>query len=158
MKKYIGTKQISAKPMNRLEYNIYRGWDLPDDENGSDEGYLVEYLDGGKSNDDRHKGYISWSPTEQFENAYQNSGNMSFGHAVELLKSGAKIARTGWNGKGMWLRHVSPYNDAHFRIEETPEAEGTLLPYIGMKTADNGFIPWLASQADVLAEDWCIVE
>jgi hypothetical protein len=70
MKDYIGTKLIKAKPMNRLEYNNYRGWDLPADEDGSDEGYLVEYVDGGKSNHPDHAGYISWSPVRVFGAAY----------------------------------------------------------------------------------------
>lgn len=67
---YVGTKVVEATPMNRAEYNTYRNWDLPSNEDGSDEGYLVEYTDGGKPNDDRHEGYISWSPKEQFDNAY----------------------------------------------------------------------------------------
>jgi len=67
---YESHKQVLRIPMNRLEYNKYRGWVLPDDEGGSDEGYLVEYLDGGKPNDSRHAGYISWSPKEQFDNGY----------------------------------------------------------------------------------------
>jgi len=73
LREYIGTKRIKASPMNRLNYNIYRGWELPNDENGSDEGFLVEYLDGGKPNHLDHKGYISWSPKEQFKNAYKIS-------------------------------------------------------------------------------------
>jgi len=67
---YIGTKIINAEPMTRLLYNSFRGWKLPADENGEDEGYLVEYLDGGKANVPTHKGYVSWSPKEQFDAAY----------------------------------------------------------------------------------------
>ena len=63
-------KQVHRFPMTRLEYNEYRGWELPANEDGADEGYLVEYLDGGKPNDERHAGYISWSPKEQFDNGY----------------------------------------------------------------------------------------
>lgn len=63
--------------MNRADYNDYRGWVLPDDELGTDEGYLVEYLDGGKSNHPDHKGYISWSPKEQFENGYTEIGSVN---------------------------------------------------------------------------------
>lgn len=70
MNKYLGTKEVLAKPMNRQEYNDYRGWSLPENENGSDEGYLVEYVDGGQSNDSRHAGYISWSPADVFHRAY----------------------------------------------------------------------------------------
>lgn len=71
MNKYIGTKTVIPTPMTRAEYNIYRGWDLPANENGADEGYLVEYTDGGVPNDERHYGYISWSPKQQFDNAYK---------------------------------------------------------------------------------------
>lgn len=155
MKRYIGTKIITAQPMNRADYNTYRGWALPSDENGEDEGYLVEYLDGGKPNDSRHTGYISWSPKDQFENAYRESGNMTFGLAIEALKRGHKIARTGWNGKGMWLMLVpEKLADAvSFQYEALSPA-----PWIGMKTTDDKFVPWLASQTDMLAEDWEIVE
>ncbi|MCE0757118.1 hypothetical protein CXG50_12270 [Pseudomonas plecoglossicida] len=73
--RYIGTKIILALAMTRLAYNEYRGWDLPADENGADEGYLVEYQDGGKPNHPDHAGYISWSPKEQFDAAYLPIGN-----------------------------------------------------------------------------------
>ena len=71
MKKYVGMKVINAKPMNRLEYNNFRGWELPADEDGTDEGYLVEYIDGGKANTEQYKGYVSWSPKDVFERAYK---------------------------------------------------------------------------------------
>ena len=63
-------KLVKRMPMTRAEYNIYRDWDLPDDEDGSDEGYLVEYDDKAHSNHPAHEGYISWSPKEQFDNGY----------------------------------------------------------------------------------------
>ena len=86
--------------MTRAAYNDYRAWDLPANENGDDEGYLVEYTDGGKPNDARHDGYISWSPKEQFDNAYRSTeGGMTFGLALEALKKGMSVARHGWNGK-----------------------------------------------------------
>jgi len=70
-KTYEGTKRVHARPMNRGEYNAYRGWEVPADENPADDGYLVEYLDGGKSNHPGHAGYISWSPKDVFERAYK---------------------------------------------------------------------------------------
>lgn len=73
MKHYIGNKRVKAREMNRGAYNAYRGWDLPDNELGSDEGYLVEYVDGGQSNHPKHDFYISWSPREVFEKAYKIS-------------------------------------------------------------------------------------
>lgn len=77
MKTYTGTKTVHATPMNRADYNEYRNWQLPADEDGADEGYLVEYTDGGKPNDSRHAGYISWSPKAQFDAAYIDMGDVS---------------------------------------------------------------------------------
>lgn len=67
---YQGCKSVLARPMTRGEYNTYRGWQLPPDESPDDAGYLVEYVDGGKANDLRHDGYISWSPKDVFDRAY----------------------------------------------------------------------------------------
>ena len=161
-KTYIGTKVIHALPMTRQAYNDYRGWQLPDNEDGSDDGYLVEYVDGGKANDPRHAGYISWSPKDVFERAYRPVENMSFGLAIEALKAGKKVARAGWNGKGMFLFLVP---GSTFKVNRPPlmgiYPEGTEInycPHIDMKTADGKVVPWLASQTDVLAEDWAVVE
>ena len=73
---YIGTKIVLALAMKRLAYNEYRGWALPADENGADEGYLVEYTDGGAPNHPDHAGYISWSPKPQFDAGYVKVGNV----------------------------------------------------------------------------------
>ena len=54
MKQYIGTKKLKAIPMNKQEYLNYRQWEIPSNENLNEDGYLVEYLDGGKANDERH--------------------------------------------------------------------------------------------------------
>ncbi|WP_339820729.1 DUF2829 domain-containing protein [uncultured Paracoccus sp.] len=153
MTRHIGTKLIDARPMTRQAYNDYRGWPLPADENGDDAGYLVEYLDGGQANHPDHAGYISWSPAEVFEKAYRPVTGMSFGLAIEALKAGQRVARAGWNGKGMWLAHVNAY-DVGVRSTGFGIA---LLPWIGMKTADGCFVPWLASQTDMLADDWQVV-
>lgn len=154
MTKHIGVKLINAFPMTRLAYNDFRGWQLPADENGADQGYLVEYLDGGKPNTDRFDGYVSWSPKEVFEKAYRPVSGLSFGLAIEALKQGKKVARDGWNGKGMWLKLV-PADIADKVAFEYEALDGA--PWIGMKTADDKFVPWLAGQTDVLAEDWQII-
>ena len=90
---------------------------------------------------------------------------LSFGDAVAALKEGLRVERAGWNGKGMWLVLVHPDDDANVPPQPTygvagivDDATNGCLPWIGMKTADNKFVPWLASQTDVLAEDWKIVE
>ena len=81
---------------------------------------------------------------------------LSFGDAVAALKEGLRVERAGWNGKGMWLGLV---DTGYYDVVCSVVGEiNVLLPWIGMKTADNKFVPWLANQTDVLAEDWQIVE
>lgn len=82
---------------------------------------------------------------------------LNFGDAIAALKSGYKVARAGWNGKNMWLSYLDPYMNKQFTLIEKDDAEGTFSPYIGMKTADNKYVPWLASQTDLLACDWVII-
>ena len=87
---------------------------------------------------------------------------LTFGQAIEALKQVKKVARAGWNGKGMFLFLVP---GSTFKVNRAPlmgiYPEGTEVnycPHIDMKTADDKIVPWLASQTDVLAEDWDIVE
>nr|WP_201264994.1 DUF2829 domain-containing protein [Brevibacillus reuszeri] len=79
---------------------------------------------------------------------------MNFGQAIEALKQGKKAARSGWNGKGMWLTLVPV---CRYNPSDVNSLGLEKLPWIGMKTADNCFVPWLASQTDMLAEDWLVV-
>lgn len=86
---------------------------------------------------------------------------MNFGQAIEHLKSGRKVARSGWNGKDMFLFLVP---GSTFKVNRPPllgiYEEGTEIEYhahIDMKTAQGYVVPWLASQADVLSEDWVLV-
>lgn len=161
MKQYLGVKMIHAKPMTRLAYNQFRGWELPADENGDDEGFLVEYLDGGKANTSEYAGYVSWSPKDVFERAYQPTDGLSFGLAVEAMKMGYKVSRQGWNGKGMFVYHVpADYYPVKTEAAKSFYGENSLVPYreyIAMKTVDNNVVPWVASQTDILANDWNIV-
>lgn len=77
MKTYIGCKKIEAKPMTRGEYNKFRGWTIPEDENPADEGYLVKYSDD----------YISWSPKDAFEEVYSEIGINPLSDTSLLMKS-----------------------------------------------------------------------
>ncbi len=77
-----------------------------------------------------------------------------FGQALHALKRGQRIARVGWNGRGMWLVLIEPGNAMH----TSAAGKFDMQPCIGMKTAGDVMQPgWLASQADLLAEDWIIV-
>lgn len=86
---------------------------------------------------------------------------MDFGAALNALKSGRKVAREGWNGKGMFVVYQKGYPDGIAINANTAEATGipqgtvcAFRPYLMMKAADDTFVPWVASQTDVLAEDW----
>ncbi len=71
---------------------------------------------------------------------------MDFSQALKYLKDGNKIAREGWNGKGMWV------------AAQFPDAESKMgLPYIYMKTVDGSLVPWVASHTDLFRHDWNIV-
>lgn len=154
-KSYVGTKQIEAWPAKRSEvYQNLSGGEDP-------EGYAVLYPDG----------YKSWSPKEVFENAYQLVTAMSFGHALVMLQAGHRVARRGWNGRGMWLAYMPELNLPPFSTQDTSRkvndrtakwiGEDTplnCLPYIAMWTADQKWQPgWLASQSNMLANDWTVV-
>lgn len=164
LKQYIGTKVISAKAMTLGAYNEYRGWDIPENEDPATEGYLVEYQphESTEPNHPDHVGYISWSPGTVFEGTYKPTIGLPFSYALEMVKNqGARIARKGWNGKGMFVFLVP---GSTFKVNREPLlsllGEGTEVNYHGhldMKTADGMIVPWLASQTDILAEDWQIV-
>ena len=80
---------------------------------------------------------------------------MNFGKAIEALKEGKKVAREGWNGKGMYLKLIRGEQlEKCFDPDSAPCVDS-----ICMKTAqDTVVVGWLASQTDMLSEDWVIVE
>ena len=130
-------------------------------------------------------GYLSHSPRAVFEDGYAPAsraadaigapadesagGGLTFGQALGHLKAGARVARAGWNGKGMWLSLSGPLRGREIAFENfwsSNNAEfarlnggsATVLPCITMKTATGEILMgWLASQTDMLAEDWCVV-
>ena len=87
---------------------------------------------------------------------------MDFSDALRRVRTGDKVAREGWNGKGMFIFFV---NGSTFEVNRPPllgiYPEGTKIEYhshIDMKTADGQIVPWLASQTDMLADDWEVVQ
>lgn len=78
---------------------------------------------------------------------------MNFGDALEALKAGNAVQRNGWNGKGLWLE-----------LQVPDEFSKMTLPYIYMcypadaSNTPGARVPWLASQTDMLAEDWRLKE
>ena len=159
MRQYIGTKMIQAEPAYRYwmesgeKVIVAHDEDKPNkvkDATACDDGYKVRYPDG----------YVSWSPKDVFEEAYRPADGMNFGLAIEAAKMGKRIARKGWNGKNMYvfLAYEADFvTDADISAFDQLEVE--VADMLVMKTAQDTFQPgWLASQADMLAEDWFIVE
>lgn len=172
MKQFIGTKVLLAIAMTFGEHEKTQGREVSLDA-FKKEGYQVQYADG----------YTSWSPKDVFEESYRPTNAMNFGLAVEALKQGKLVARSGWNGKGMFL-FMRPADELTTgfipKVKSLPEAvknwieknlddkenpgETGLTPvkfgaYICMKAADNTIVNgWLASQTDILADDWQIIE
>ena len=139
-KSYIGTKEIQA-------------WEQEKD---GKPGYAVKYPDG----------YISWSPKDVFEAAYRvaegDAHALTFGDAIHFLKQGKKMARAGWNGKGMFLFLVP---GSTFKVNRPPllgiYSEGTDInyrPHIDLKGVDGSISTWNPTCNDTLAEDWQVVE
>ena len=141
MKNYIGTKLIQAEPCP--------AWKDAGNHKTGDPGYKVVYPDG----------YVSWSPKDVFEDAYRPTDCLNFGLAIEAAKMGMKIARKGWNGKNQYVElasNISYINPGKVVVNPDHEAIGNkALAFCGTSGVQLG---WLASQADMLADDWCIVE
>jgi len=175
LKSYISHKTVMAEPMSRKEAERKGLVRDPEPVEAKDEpGYRVVYKDG----------YESWSPKEAFEDGYTSNEikkdeddsaqkTFDFGVAIRCLKDGHKVARKGWNGKNMYLVLVEPTNDMSCDsvsifediakpLTNYPESPcGKYVPtdsYIVMRTAQKTAQPgWLASQADMLATDWMLV-
>ncbi|WP_313528806.1 DUF2829 domain-containing protein [Anaerotignum sp.] len=146
MNKYIGTKIVKATPMslNDAEEHLQRKIKA-----GNEEGYLIIYEDG----------YKSWSPKKAFEEAYHESGGMSFGIALDLLKKGCSVAREGWNGKKQYIQLATNISYTTVRGEivncEHEAIGNKAIVFVGTSGVQMG---WLASQADMLAEDWKVLD
>lgn len=82
---------------------------------------------------------------------------MNFGTVLQGLKKGNRYARKGWNGKGQYIAYVCE-SVADKEIKRICPGSKRMLPWIGINTVDNSFVPWLASQTDMLADDWVKVK
>ncbi len=156
MEKYLGVKIILAVPMMLNDAEEFLERKIQDK---NEDGYLVEYEDG----------YKSWSPKGVFEKAYRKTNGLTFGLAIEAMKKGEKVARKGWNGKNMWITISDNLQGAPLEADKfwNPHARQAaidnggsmkVLPTIIMKTSSNEILMgWLASQTDILADDWEIL-
>ena len=150
MEKFIGTKIIEAEPAYRVDGKTVQPttWHVPAGAQ-AEEGYAVRYPDG----------YMSWSPKDVFEEAYRRTDNLTFGLAIEAAKKGKRIARKGWNGKNQYVELAKAISyegpDGAVVNAEHSAIGNQALAFVGTSGVQMG---WLASQADMLADDWVIVE
>ena len=151
--KYIGVKIVDAVEMDAADAHEigYKTGSAPVHGKTASPGYEVTYPDG----------YKSWSPKMAFDVANRPVDGLCFGHAIEAIKAGIvkKIARAGWNGKNMFvfLRKGREIKG----VDPSSEMGGDFvsLSHLCMRTADGKCcVGWLASQTDILADDWTIVE
>ena len=115
----------------------------------------------GKKKADGHDS-LSMAQIEMEQKLDEDTNTCSFSRALVYAKAGHKIARDGWNGKDMFVFLVPGSN---FEVNRPPllgiYEEGTPIeyrPHLDMRAADGTIVPWLASQADILANDWHVVD
>ena len=166
-KEYLSQSVVEARKMKRGQYNVLRDWVLPENENADDLGWLVVNKSVSERNVDGYDGYVSWLPEEAFEEIYEEiqpaHDGFFFGQALRRLALGDCVKRRGWNGKGMYLFLVDgdAVSQALYNYLDDPDNtknNTSVRDAIYMLTADNQLVPWVASQTDLLAEDWVVVE
>jgi hypothetical protein len=141
METYIGTMIIRAIPMTRESVEELLNRNIGDEPKG--DGYFVQYEDG----------HQTWRPKDVFDKTYRRLDLLTFGLAIEALKSGFKVARSGWNEKGLWLD-----------LQVSDEDSDMALPCIYLnhsgsaRNTPNTRVLWDAPHTDIFAEDWHIVE
>ena len=167
MKTYICTKIIHAVPAKMVNGIPWPdGLPMPETSEISEHcGSTNKVQDGyifTASKDDR---YPEFMEKDVFEQICRSTEAMNFGDALDALKQGKRVARKGWNGKNMSVAYQKGYPDGIPCNKNTAQAwgmqEGELFkcrPYLQMRCADGTFQMWLASQSDILADDWYIVE
>ena len=147
---------VEAIPMTRKEYVESRGWTLPADENPDDEVYKVVYSDG----------YVSMCPKDKFDAVSVScaEGCVPFGYAIaECQYHGKKIKRAGWNGDGQFVRFESvlAFADGSNKNGVGPDitSDCFVFHFKNRNTGETGIqVGWLASQGDMKANDWIVLE
>ena len=125
----------------------------------------VRIEDGYMFTTSKNDMYPQYMTADEFEKICRSTEAMNFGDALVALKQGKRVARKGWNGKNMSVAYQKGYPEGIPCNKNTAQAwgmeEGELFkcrPYLQMRCADGTFQMWLASQSDILADDWYVVE
>lgn len=163
MKTYMMTKTIQAVPAKMVNGSIWPdGLPLPEvKDTGSKEcGYNNIITEGYLYTTGKEDLFPMFMEAEEFDKCCRPCISMTFGDALEAMKDGKRVARDGWNGKGMYIfLAYEPDFNTPADLSAFKDMEVEVGDMLVMKTAQDTFAPgWLASQADMLAEDWFVVE
>lgn len=149
MMQYIGMEAVHAKAESRVNGKTWSaGEEIP---SGAklERGYRIMHADG----------HESWLPIDAFEKVYRPADGLTFGLAIEAMKKGLKVRRRGWNGKNQYIElasGISYKNPEGIVVNAQHDAIGNqAVAFCGTSGVQMG---WLASQADMLSEDWEVVE
>ena len=153
--KYIRSHIVEAKPATLGEWEAETGkkWNEADRPR-TDEGYKCDYPDG----------YSGWCPKAEFEKVSSPIENMTFGQAIDACRyRGKKVQRVNWNGEGQYVRFEKTKAFTEGGMTDHPEgvveSKCFVFHFVNRKTGETGIqVGWLASQADMAADDWKIVE
>ena len=167
MNKYIRLNEVDAEPMTFGEFKEKhpKSGGANVERDPADEGYVITYRKGEPNE------YVSWCPKAEFDAVSRPVDGMTFGMAIEMMKRGKKVARKGWNGKGvyLWLKPSAQIKAEWCKDEMLKKAAeenggeilglGTICMYTHDSTGHKAVLTgWLASQSDMLCEDWEVVE
>ena len=161
--KYVRLNYVDAEPMKFGEFKekFPKSGGANVERDPADDGYVITYRKG-KPNE-----YVSWCPKAEFDAVSRPIDGMTFGMAIEAMKEDKKVARAGWNGKGMYVwimpgstvKDCKTITDPHLKAIDEAEGEIRFLGSVRMRTATGDVLTgWLASQTDMLSDDWQIVE
>lgn len=150
---------VEAIPMTRREYVESRGWTLPENENPDEMVYKVIYADG----------YVSMCPKDKFDARSIECGETTvpFGYAIaECQYHGKRIARVGWNGEGQFVSFEEVLASEDGKLHTEPQGALGMVAsscfvfhFVNRKTGETGIqVGWLASQADMKAKDWIVLD
>lgn len=152
--KQVRINVVDTEPMTRGDYNKMRGWQIPENENPADEGYVITYRKGQPNE------YISWCPKKEADEVSISCENgLPFGVAImECRYHGKKIQRANWNGEGQYVEY-KVVEVCYSEESKLVQSHAFVFHFVNRKTGETGIqVGWLASQADMAANDWRIVE
>lgn len=143
---YVGTSKVRAFECNLGRYNQIQGWSLPEGQNPEDQGFVVERTDGS----------TSWVPRNLFMQDFNVNGQLTYGQALEYLKQGYIIARSGWNGTNMFIGMLREPIHLTLGINGAGHTfkGGNRMFIFNMNKGT--YDPWVASSTDTIGEDWFI--